>query len=148
MSFPPPLPFRPPLQRPLFTRSVPRVVGERLDCATLVTREDSWHERVTLVRNRCKKDCCLIGERKHGGSHAKRHFAIWRAKTRHFGSEKSCHGISATELYWEFCTMHFGFNPWGQKERLYSCCRGRWKVLHARGDSDHRKNGCSQWGMF
>ena len=80
--------------------------------------------------------------KKHDGSHGERNVPIWRPETRHFGSKKSCHGIPASTLHWEFRTVYFGLDPGGKEERVYSGCRWRWKIFHARRDSDYCKNGC------
>ena len=77
----------------------------------------------------------------HDGSYQNSYFSFRWAKTRYFGSTKSCDGISATELHGEFRTMYFGLDSPGRKEKLYPRCRRRWKVLYARSHSDYRENG-------
>ena len=128
-----------------------------MDAIMPITRGITWNHAPKITRLRdsfCHITNRWLGyrhfaetSRKHGGCHIARNLAIWRAKTRHFRAEESCNGISAAALHREFCAVYFRFNPSDKEDRMYTCCRRRWKVLHARSNSDYSENGSRKWGM-
>ena len=128
-----------------------------MDAIMPITRGITWNHAPKITRLRdsfCHITNRWLGyrhfaetSRKYGGCHIARNLAIWRAKTRHFRAEESCNGISAAALHREFCAVYFRFNPSDKEDRMYTCCRRRWKVLHARSNSDYSENGSRKWGM-